>query len=258
MYLSSFLHHDRLCIAYLEMTARALAEEEGFRVPFSILADSDDDCYDDSDSDSDDSEEDKRYSAVRCDSIYSGLLAALERQALQSLRHLHVNESFLYLCGFYNTNINTNTGKGQKKSSEGGHFAALQFCEDLECFTIDLDLIAHGRNGALSNKYTPVFSRLLQSCLQRTVAGEMILKQVKCVEFVVTTLDDFEGICHSLDVALQRTKCHDHSITTATTAMATVSITEGAVSSSSSSSSSIAVSVSIKGLKRCRVGVLGR
>jgi hypothetical protein len=205
-------------------------------------------------SSSDVQDDDKMFSSVRRESIYSGLFAAMERQALPSLCHLHVNESFLYLCGFYS---NDDKKSEEKKSYfEVDHFLLLQNCESLEVLIIDLDLISHGRSSCtLSGGYVAVFTKLLQKfCLRRTVDGEdLILRRFKTVNFVVKTLDDFNRVFHSLGLALQGLAC------SSTTGAEGSGDSRRSNRSSSSSSSSISLKVSISdGLKSCRVGYLCR
>ena len=197
---------------------------------------------------------------TRKTSIYSGLFNAIERQALKSLRHLHVNESFLFLCGCFTTSTDNifKTKSHTKHNFEENSCSVLANCPHLEVLTIDLDLISQNRSKSshgdmISSYYVAALSTFLQECV-RCFVEKGGFKQLTSINFVVKILSDFDLIFSAANIALQELSA----VPAASSA--------GSFSpplhhphtpcKSSMSPDMISVKVSIASLKSCRVGYL--
>eukprot|EP00603_Paraphysomonas_imperforata_P015625 CAMPEP_0114451474 /NCGR_PEP_ID=MMETSP0104-20121206/1001_1 /TAXON_ID=37642 ORGANISM="Paraphysomonas imperforata, Strain PA2" /NCGR_SAMPLE_ID=MMETSP0104 /ASSEMBLY_ACC=CAM_ASM_000202 /LENGTH=592 /DNA_ID=CAMNT_0001623661 /DNA_START=268 /DNA_END=2046 /DNA_ORIENTATION=- len=162
-YLANFLVPERLSVAFLKMTESDKDDryENGYNASDSSDEEAEDTCF-----------------TSTCLSVYSDLLAAMERGALDSLRHLHVNESFLFLCGCLN------------QIHSCSNFIAVRSCISLEVLKIDLHSSNH-------SKLTTMLQTFLCKCLEKAFHDESLIV-LHTVDFVVDTLDRLNDVSRVL------------------------------------------------------------
>lgn len=248
MYFSDFLLPDRLPIAHLNISERS--RPLGFYEKHNAEYLEDNFGFDDdgggsggSDGDADDSLSDagKRvFSSVRKGSIYGGLLDALERNSLPSLRHLCVNESFLYVCGCYS----------EEPNEESSPFLSLRQCECLEELAIDLDLYPHSRSVVMVGGYNAVLRTFFQTSLVPVLDMGALL-HLREVNFIVGSPTEYTCIASAVKGALRGMSADVNACAASADELPPCFLSLG--------DKGIALRVSISGgLKNCRVGYLSR